>query len=274
MPKARTEDGVDINYRIDDFRDPWIADPGETIVMSHGFVRSTKWWTQWVPALSRKYRVVRYDVRGCGESSAPPEDAPWTGDRIVKDALNVVDHLGIEKIHWVGFESGGMWGNIFAINHPDRIKSLTTLNTPATGTGRTATQMPEVGKRGSGAVQEMGLRQWLNATNKVRMDPAMQDPKMMEWHINEQSKTPKHVAVGILKVYEGIDLSESYSKIQVPTLMMLSENAPNCPLEEQIPVRRKIPNGRLVVFPGVGAGVQLLHPDWCVAEVLRFLEGL
>ena len=273
MPIVRTEDGVEIHYHVTDFRDPWITDPGETIVLSHGFARNMKWWTQCTPALARKYRVVRYDVRGCGESSAPPEGATWTAERVARDALDLIDHLGIQKVHWVGFESGGVWGQVFAVNFPDRLSSLTFINTPATGTGRTITEVPGQ-PRGSEAISKVGVRQWLLDTHWQRIDLSLTNPEMMEWHTAEQAKTPDHVAVGILRILETLDLSGMYSKISVPTLMMVSEKYRNCPLEEQIVVRRQIPDVRMVVFPNIGAGVQLFIPDRCTEEVLRFLTSV
>ena len=272
MPKMQTDDGVDIHYHVHDFRDPWITDQGETILLSHGFCRSMKWWNQWVPALSRKYRVVRYDVRGCGFSSQPPEGTPWSADRLAKDALNLIDHLAIDQVHWVGFESGGMWGKVFAINHPDRIKSLAVLNTPSAVAKRNIMNLSKEQVKGSEVLAKVGLKQWLLDTLTVRMDMKMADPKMMEWHIAEQSKTPTQVAVGISQSLENLSLEGKYEKIQVPTLIMIGDRARNCPVDEQMVVQKQIPNAGLVVFPNIAAGSHLLMPDRCTDEVLRFLE--
>ena len=274
MPKVRTDDGVEIHYHVDDFRDPWLAD-GDTIVMVHGFARSMKWWTQWVPALSRKYRVVRFDVRGCGESSAPPEAAKWTADRIAKDALNLIDHLGLQKVHWVGFESGGMWGKVFAINHPDRTKSLTVLNTPSAMAARSITSVDKSGASGSDLVAKIGFRQWLTDTFPTRMDMSKADPRIMEWHIGEQCKTPESVVRGLNEILETLDLTGKYPGIKCPTLIMYSDKAHNCPVEEQRAIQDAIDGAaNMVVFSNIAAGVQLLIPDRCTEEVLRFLESL
>lgn len=274
MPKMRTDDGVELHYHVDDFRDPWVTDPGETILMCHGFARSMKWWTQWVPALSRRYRVVRYDVRGCGHSSLPPQGATWSVGRLVMDALNLVDYLGIQKVHWVGFESGGMWGYVFAINHPERIKSLTVLNTPSTVAKRAVTFLSEEGRVGSEAVEKVGLRQWILHTFPKNIDMSLAPAGLMEWHIEEQSKTPKEAAVAILRVLETLRIPDMYSRVQVPTLIMVGDRAFNCPVEEQRVVQQLIPNARMVVFPNISAGAQLLIPDRCTQEVIRFLESL
>lgn len=275
MPKMLTDDGVEIHYHIDDFRDPWITDPGETIVMSHGFSRSMKWWVQWVPALSRKYRVIRYDVRGCGQSSVPPEGATWSADRMGKDVLNVIDHLGIPKIHWVAFESGSIWGVAFAVNHPDRIKSLTVANMPAsaatmlrfTGTGGEFSK----GVKASDRIQEIGLKQWLIDTNATRLDMQVATPELVEWHTAEHSKTPTEVAVPIMRVVEDLDAFSLLPKIQAPTLILIGDRNPNRPLDDQRAMQKAIPNARLAVFSNIGTGLHMLIPDRCIAEVLRFV---
>ena len=264
MPKMRTDDGIEIHYHVDDYRDPWATGPDETILLSHGFSRSMKWWIQWVPALSRKYRVLRYDIRGCGQSSIPPEGATWSGERLAKDVLNLIDHLSIQKVHWVSFESGGLWGIVFATSYPDRIKSLSMMTTPYAKGGRLG--------ESSSIVREKGLRGWLMDTNRDRLDHSVASPELVEWHLAEHSKTPTPVAVSIMQVVEQTDLTKLLPKIQVPTLMMVGGNSPNRPMEMMRAMETDIPNTKLVVFPGIGNGIQLLMPDQCIAEVLKHVE--
>ena len=266
MPKMRTDDGVELNYQIDDFRDPWITEPGDTILMTHGFAKSMKFWVQWVPALSRKYTVVRYDIRGCGESSVPPEGATWSAERLARDALNLIDHLGVEKIHWVGFESGGIWGIEFVSTYPDRIKSLTLCNSPMFLGERTILLRGEP-TGGPEALEKVGLRQWLVDTSSVRFDLSSVDPKLLEWHIAESSKTPMQVAQSIRRVARSVDLSEALPRIKVPTLIMVGDRSPPSPLGGQISMQKQIPNARLKVFPNIASSIQLLIPDRCLEEV-------
>src|SRR5437867_6170240 len=106
MPLMETDDRVRIHYEVDDFRDPWLPETDGAVLMSHGFARNMKWFQQWVPTLARKHKVVRYDIRGCGGVNAPPpKGAEWTAERMARDVLNLIDHLGIRRIHWVSFES-------------------------------------------------------------------------------------------------------------------------------------------------------------------------
>src|SRR5207249_3811785 len=277
VPFFSTDDGVALHYELDDFRDPWADPVDDAILMHHGFARNLKWWTQWVPALSRTYRVLRYDCRGCGLSSVPPPEAEWSAERLVRDAVELIDSLRIGKVHWVGFESGGVFGMIFASRYPDRIRSLTLVNTPSDRwvRGRMAPAMRGQYSTTSEAIGKLGLRQWLIDTMPTRLDPAKASPKLVAWHLAEHAKTPTAVANSLMRVLENFDLASVPSRIQAPTLIMTGELSPNCPPAEQRELAQQIAKARpVVVFPGIGAGIQLLIPDQCTAELLKFLESV
>ena len=279
MPKEKMDDGVELNYRIDDFIDPWIEeDEKDTILMHHGFARSMKWWIQWVPALSRKYRVLRYDCRGCGESSIPPEGSEWSAQRLVKDALVLIDQLGIRKIHWVGFESGGIFGIVFALTYPDRIKSLILPNTPTSLPKENNPQAKQTYAQEqqdpATAIERLGLREWLRRSFSNRMDLSKADPKMLEWHLNEHSKTTQNVAVSLMRFVQVADVSERLKDIKVPTLLMVGDKSPICPLDQQRFMEKRIPNSKLVIFEGYGQGIHMLIPERCTDEVMTFLRNL
>ena len=66
MPLLKRKSAPTLHYRLDDFTDPW-KNAG-TIVLQHGFGRSSQFWYSWVPYLSRFYKVLRIDLRGMGQS--------------------------------------------------------------------------------------------------------------------------------------------------------------------------------------------------------------
>ena len=121
----------------------------------------------------------------------------------------------------------------------------------------------------------MGLRQWLINTWPNRMDMDLADPKMLEWHLDEHSKTPHEVAVGLHYIVQTADVSGALSKIQAPTLLMTGDKSANSPLDDQLYVKSQLGNCKgLVVFPNIAAGIQLHIPDQCVEATLRFIESV
>ena len=116
MPIQRVEPDLDMHYVVDDFTDPWRK--SDTILMIHGNNESGAAWYGWVPQLARRYRVVRPDMRGFGQSTPMPRNFPWTLDIVIDDYLALMDALGIERFHLVGAKIGGVIGRAFAARHP------------------------------------------------------------------------------------------------------------------------------------------------------------
>jgi pimeloyl-ACP methyl ester carboxylesterase len=101
---------------------------GETIVFLHsGFTDSRSWDEQWQP-FAKNYRVLTYDRAGYGKT-APTGQAPHSRTEL----LDLLDSLGIEKAHLVGCSAGGEIITDFALEHPERVKSLTLVSSIVTG---------------------------------------------------------------------------------------------------------------------------------------------
>lgn len=93
----------------------------------------------WPPAFLRAlstagYRVVRYDQRGTGASSRMTDwsrEHPHSLIDMANDAIAVLDELGIDRAHVVGLSLGGFIAQEIAIQHPERVRSLTLMSTSA-----------------------------------------------------------------------------------------------------------------------------------------------
>src|SRR5205823_6269870 len=79
----KASDGLQLAYAVDDFTDPWTSAP--TLLLLHPAMGHLGRYYAWVPRLSRRYRVVRMDLRGHGASQVPPAEPALTMDRLVKD---------------------------------------------------------------------------------------------------------------------------------------------------------------------------------------------
>jgi 3-oxoadipate enol-lactonase len=278
MAFIRTDDDIQLNYRIDDFRDPWSDEPVDHILMHHGWAKSMKWWTPCVPVLARRYPVLRYDCRGCGGSSVPSPQYAWSLQRFVTDALNVLDGVGLEKVHWVGFESGGAFGLAFAAAHPDRVKSVTTMNT-ANSTWNRDGNMNNYFSLGDAtvdaAVERLGLEEWVSRTIGIHVDLALADASLVKWVKAELLKTPLPVAKEWIGVYAAMDTSAIADSVRLPTLLMAGARQMfGCePSQLQI-LARHLSDCRVEHLPNVGGGIQLVAPDAAVGALLHFLDDI
>lgn len=99
------------------------------LVLSNSLGTNADMWAQQVPALSRHFRVVRYDTRGHGRSSVP--EGEYRFEQLANDVVELLDHLGVARAHFCGLSMGGPTGLTLALNHPDRIDRLVLCNTAA-----------------------------------------------------------------------------------------------------------------------------------------------
>ena len=117
-------------YTIDDHTDPWTTP--ETVLFVHGFTENTEAWRAWVPHFSRRYRVLRIDQRGFGQSGPMAKDYPVTTERYVEDLAQVIGELAGGKAHVVGGKSGGISVMMLAANRPELVRTIAVSCSPVT----------------------------------------------------------------------------------------------------------------------------------------------
>lgn len=120
-PKSESFDsnGVKIQYVM--------AGEGEPVILIHGFTASAmmNWQQPGVfDALAKNYKVIALDNRGHGRSGKPHEPEKY-GVEMVEDIVRLMDHLGIERAHIVGYSMGGFITGKLVTTHPERVITAT-----------------------------------------------------------------------------------------------------------------------------------------------------
>ena len=117
MSLARVN-GVSLFY---EFHGP---EDGELLILNNGVFMNTTSWPQ-LPELSRRYRVLAYDMRGQGQSEHPAGE--YSLDLHADDLVALMDALRLEKAHMVGTSYGGELNLVMGIRHPERCRSLVII---------------------------------------------------------------------------------------------------------------------------------------------------
>ena len=97
---------------------------GPAVVLLHGGGLDLGMWDPQVEPLARSFRVIRYDARGHGRSTA--RMGPYS---TLEDLRRLLDHLGVARAHLVGLSMGAGVALDFAINHPERVSKLALVST-------------------------------------------------------------------------------------------------------------------------------------------------
>jgi len=117
-------DGFELAY-VDRAAD---GNPGEPVLLIHGFASNhfTNWVSPgWMKTLAEAgYRSIAFDNRGHGESSKSYDPAAYTPTKMASDAVALLDRLGIEQAHVMGYSMGARVSAFLALEEPQRVATL------------------------------------------------------------------------------------------------------------------------------------------------------
>jgi 3-oxoadipate enol-lactonase len=255
-------DGIRLGYCIDDFTDPWKEAP--VLLLLHAAMGSARRYYAWVPPLSRHYRVVRMDLRGHGSSQVPPADRALALDRLVRDVIELMDHLNCANAHVVGNSAGGYLGQQLAMNHSERVRSLMLFgSTPGLKNSQAPSWIPQI--------QAKGMRAFLAETIADRLPLDRVDPGLVEWFLDEAAKNdPAYIGKFVL-LMASYDWSDQLGRIQCPTLVVVPGAEPIGSTANYEPFRRHVKEVEMRVYEGAPHNICDAFPDRCASDVLDFL---
>ncbi|MBL8669952.1 MAG: alpha/beta fold hydrolase [Alphaproteobacteria bacterium] len=99
-------------------------DGGPPLILLHGLACGRRMWARQMRRYARRWRVIAYDMRGHGRSSAPDDPAAYSAAHLAQDFAGLLDHLRIERASLVGFSMGGGPSIALALAQPKRVASL------------------------------------------------------------------------------------------------------------------------------------------------------
>jgi pimeloyl-ACP methyl ester carboxylesterase len=257
MPYLEIPNGK-LYYTVDDHTDPWTRP--DTVLFVHGFTECTEAWRAWVPHFSRRYRVVRIDQRGFGQSGAVPKDFPLTTELFVDDLARVIRHVAGGPAHVIGGKSGGISVMMLAATRPELVKTVTVACSPVTP------------PKADGWIEEMerdGVRSWARRTQRERMGTRMPEAAI-DWWSDMMGRTALSTVHAYLRWVGAIDIREDIKRIRCPTLVIGTDTARRGRSVFE-GWQKTIPDSELVILPVDGYHAAGTDPDRTAAVTLDFI---
>ncbi len=267
MPLLQRPGKPSLHYVIDDFTNPWENKPW--MVLQHGYSRSGVFFRQWVPYLSRHYRIIRPDIRGLGQS--PLDFNPHTeisAEALVEDVNAIFDMLG-EPVHYVGESLGGILGVVLAATVPQKMRSLTMLASPLTIPQATQTAFACGFENWQVALKTLGSQGWSEKVNTATRFPADANPALVRWYAEECGKSNVETLIALSRVACGVNIEPYLEKVAIPTLGLYPTAGTVTRFEEQ-KIRDGIKGIRVVNLPTPAHAIQVLMPAECATTLLHF----
>ena len=267
-PLDRTPD-IAIHYEVDDFTDPWMDRP--YLLLQHGNGRSGRFWYRWMPYLTRFYKVIRPDMRGLGQSAGRLDlERDITLDALIGDLVALLDHLEADSVHYCGESMGGILGLALAARHPERVKTLTLVATPVFIEDAMKQRYALGHGSRTDAMQELGIRKWVETTTRGTRLPADQEPGLFQWYVDEFVKGDPDVQVAMSKLVNSADASAFLPQVRCPVLGLYPTSGQITSDAQEDMLKSGLADFELVHLPTSFHMVQLLHPKTCAERVLQF----
>jgi 3-oxoadipate enol-lactonase len=255
-----TVNGVDIRYTIEG--------EGPVVTMSHALGCNLSMWDEQAEALSGRYRVLRYDTRGHGESGAP--SGPYSLEQMADDVCELLSALGIAQTHFVGISMGGMIGQIFALKYPAMLLSLilcsTTSRYPVGIHTAWAERIRTVEAQGMEPMVEAALQRWFTPLFREHRPDIMDRIRTMLQH------TPVQGYIGCCHAIPTIDATDRLSEVQCPALIIAGEDDPGTPVAMAQQIYAALPSSELATLRPASHLCNLEQPDEFNRVLLGFLN--
>ena len=252
--------GIETNYTIEG-DGPWVT-------LSHSLACNLSMWDEQAKLLARSFKVLRYDTRGHGGSSAPA--GPYTLDQLAEDAKALFAALGIERTHWIGLSMGGMIGETFALKYPDFFQSMvladTTSRYPAEAAGIWEDRIKTAQTKGMDAVVDGTLARWFTEPYRKTNPPAVA-------RVGDSIRTtPVAGFVGCCHAIPKINLTHRLKEIPCPTLVIVGEQDPGTPVSMAKEIVEGKPGAKLVIIPSAAHLSNIEQPEAFTKAMLEFLD--
>jgi 3-oxoadipate enol-lactonase len=252
-------DGCRIAYRWDG------SEALPVLLLSNSIATTHRMWDGEIGELSKAFRVLRYDTRGHGESDAPA--GAYSLDRLGRDVIELLDALGIDKVHFCGLSLGGFVGQWLGFRAPERLHSLVLSNTsPYLGPALQWDQLINrvIEARDMAAMAEMFMGNWFPPSMRA------QQPTLIDQFRAAAAATPPEGLAGCFAVVRDADLRRTNSLIVTPTLVIGGRDDTVTLASHSEQIAQAIAGARLAILPGVHLLNVELSGDF-TGKVLGFL---
>ena len=241
---------------------------GPRVALVHGVGGVMQNWDGIAARLRERFQVVRYDLRGHGESEKRP--GPYTLRDFVDDHTALLDRLGWDSAHLVGFSLGGIIAQAIALEQPRCVDKLVLISAIA---GRTEAERTKAQERatalaqgGAGTHLDWAVDRWFTR------DFQATHPEVVEERKRQARAQDPACFAAAFRVLADYDLADDLHRIRQQTLVMTGEHDEGSTPRMAALMAERIAGARLDILPGLKHSVLLEAPELIASKLARFLS--
>ncbi len=251
-----------------------VAGVGHPLLLIHAGIADSRMWDDQFAVFAQHYRVIRYDLRGFGQSEVPAHQFSY-----VEDIVNLLHFLQVQHAYIVGISLGSMIALDFTLSHPAMVDAL-ILGAPGVGGYPPSEDVLRFNEEEEAALErndlatatEINLRFWVDGPKRTpkQVDPAVRERvRIMQDHaftvpFPEDAEEISLMPPAITRLRE----------IHVPTLIIVGDYDIPSKLTLTVLLATEISDAKKAIIPGVAHMVSMEQPEIFNRLVLDFLQTL
>lgn len=244
---------------------------GDPMVLIMGYSSTMDMWDPlFLDNLSTKYKVIIFDNRGMGNTTAPPGN--FSIPQFANDTAGLMAALGIEKAHIMGWSMGSFVAQELAIRYPENVDKI-ILYAGDCGGKETVMPSPQVLKdlaNTSGPQEERGMRLFNLLFPK---DWLSRQPAFYKWFpLPKETSLPENIERQAQAIATWSGACDRLGSIKSPTLVVTGTEDVIAPPENSFILAQRINVSWLVQFEGAGHGLMYQYPDRLAKIVEDFID--
>ena len=254
--------GIQINYELSGKSD------APVVMLSHSLACSRLMWNPQMEVLEPHFQVLRYDMRGHGDSQAT--EGAYTLEQLAADVIGLLDALKIDVVHFVGLSIGGMIGQCLALNYADRLQSLALCDTapkiPDEARPLFRERMDRARAGGMEAMVQETLERWFTQPY------LQQNPPEVKLIGHQIATTSLAGYLGCSEAILALNYLDRLTEIKLPTRIIVGEHDPATTVELSKAIHERIPHAKLVILPSAAHLSNIEQADAFNTTLMEFLR--
>jgi 3-oxoadipate enol-lactonase len=243
---------------------------GEAILFLHGLGSCGQDWILQFPAFEIRFRVIAPDLRGHGQTDKPPGRVRVA--HLASDVLGLLDTLTVERAHVVGLSLGGCVALLLALDAPQRVRSLTLVNTFAhLEPGDPGHALMLVSRLALLGVRGLPAQAHFVA---ARMFPKPEQEILRKLAAERIASNDMATYRRLMLAIGAFDVRNRLGQITCPTLVIAGDRDTTVPIHPKQFLAARIPGARLEIIADSGHATPIDQADVFNRLVLEFVESL
>lgn len=262
-----------MTYRVE------LEGEGPPLLLLHGFTGNLSTWDSYMANLKQKYKVIRIDHIGHGQTDAPDDVERYSMGHAVQDILNLFDQLGVEHAHVIGYSLGGRVALSLAVHAPERIQTLLLAgSSPGLATTEERDSRIKQDEELAAFIETEGVQAFVDRWEE---DPMFASQKNLPADVRDRLRMQRlqNRATGLKNSLRGMGngiqppLWDCLEGLSIPTLLVVGEwDEKLVRLNKQM--HERLPISKLEIVAESGHAIHLDQPEAFEQIMLHDIETL